>query len=107
MTGPGGMTTKRDQRRANRRGQLQQQQLLRQRERQSQIRRQRTARIVVTVVGIIVIALLAFILIHAVTSGGAHAVPTRHSQYVTPAQVEVRDGLISDDIRTRQFCGST
>lgn len=94
MTGPGGTPTKRDQRRDARRGQFQQRQLERQRERQREIRRQRTTRLVVTISGIVLLALVLFVLIHAVTSGGAKPTPTptHHGQYTTPARAEIREG---------------
>src|SRR5258708_31483071 len=92
MTGPGGTPTKRDQRRDARRGQFQQRQLERQRERQEEIRRQRTTRLVVTIAGVVLLALVLFVLIHAVTSGGTKSAPTHHGQYTTPAQAEVLEG---------------
>jgi hypothetical protein len=97
MTGPGGTPTKRDQRRDARRGQFQQRQLERQRERQRQIWRQRTTRLAVTVSGVVLLALVLFVLIHALTGGGAKTTPkptpTHHAQYTTPTQGEVREEM--------------
>ncbi len=95
MTGPGGSTTKRDERRGARRGQYQQRQLERQRERQRQIQRQRITRIGITVGGVILAALVLFVLVHAVTggSGGGSPAPTKHAQYTTPASGETREGM--------------
>jgi hypothetical protein len=94
MTGPSGAPTKRDERRNSRRGQYQQRQLERQRERQRKIQRQRITRIAITVGGIIIAALLLFVLIHAVTGGaGGKPASSKHAQYTTPALGETRENL--------------
>src|SRR5258705_451565 len=59
MTGPGGTSTKRDQRRDSRRAQFQQRQLERQRERQRRMRQQQLRRGGFAGAGVLVIILLA------------------------------------------------
>src|SRR5690349_20354362 len=71
MSGPGGTTTRRDQRRDTRRAQFQQRQLERQRERQRQLQRQRYQRIGIGVAGFVALALVAFLIIHAVVGAAS------------------------------------
>lgn len=94
MTGPGGIQTKRDQRRDSRRGQFQQRQLERQRARQAQIRRQRTIRYASIGGGLVVLLLVMGFIVHAVTSGsGSSSSTTMHGRYTTPATGDTRDGM--------------
>ena len=99
MSGPGGTSTKRDQRRETRRSQFQQRQLERQRERQRRIRQQRIRNGAIIGVGVLVVALLAFLLIHAATGGGGAAstgqpgIVNGTGTYTTPAGGDVRDGM--------------
>ncbi len=98
MSGPGGTSTKRDQRRDTRRAQFQQRQMERQRERQRQIRNRRIRNGGITAVTLLVVGLIAFLLIHGATSTGSTS--TGHSNIVTgtgtytsPASGDVRDGM--------------
>lgn len=95
MSGPGGMQTKRDQRRDTRRSQFQERQLERQRARQAQIRRQRTIRYASLGGGLVVFLLVMGLIVHAVTSGGggSSSSTTMRGQYTTPASGDTRDGL--------------
>lgn len=90
MSGPGGITTKRDQRRDTRRAQFQQRQAERKRTRERQIRTQRIRRYSIIGGGILLIAVVAFFVVNAVI--GANQ-PHKHSQYTTPAAGEAREGL--------------
>jgi hypothetical protein len=63
MSGPGGSTTKRDQRRDSRRQQLQQRQLARQRERQRQIRNQRIRLGSIVGGAVLLVALIAVLIV--------------------------------------------
>lgn len=88
MSGPGGSTTKRDQRREARRQQLRERQLVRQRERQRQIRNQRLR--VGGIIGsiILVIALVAVLLV------ATHQSPSPSgSTGLHPANGQVVDGM--------------
>lgn len=94
MSGPGGTTTRRDQRRDTRRAQFQQRQLERKRERERQLRRQLYQRIGIGVAGVVVLALVAFLIIHAVT--GATAGPNivhGTGTYTTGVDGSPRDGM--------------
>jgi hypothetical protein len=97
MSGPGGTSTKRDQRRETRRSQFQQRQLERQRERQRRIRQQRIRNGAIIGVGVLIVALLAFLLIHAATGGAASTgqpnIVHGTGTYTAPAGGDVRDGM--------------
>lgn len=100
MSGPGGSTTKRDQRREGRRSQLQQRQLERQRETRRRIRNQRIRRYSIVGVSVIIIALLAFLVIHAnagTGGSGSHSsnapIVRGTGTYTTPANGSARDGM--------------
>jgi hypothetical protein len=98
MSGPGGTSTKRDQRRDTRRAQFQQRQLERQRERQRRLRNQRIRNGAIAASGIVIVALIAFLLIHAATSGGGStggkaAIVTGTGTYTSPANGDTRDGM--------------
>lgn len=69
MTGPGGSQTNRDKRRQTRQQQLRERQLQRQREMQRKLRQQRIQRMSVLGGGILVVALIAFLIVHAATAG--------------------------------------
>ena len=90
MSGPGGSTTKRDQRRDTRRAQFQQRQTERKRARERELRNQRIRRYGIIVGGILLTALVAFLVVNAVISANQ---PHRHSQYTSPATGEAREGL--------------
>lgn len=90
MSGPGGTSTKRDQRRDTRRAQFQQRQAERKRARERQIRAQRIRRYSIIGGGILLIAVVAFFVVNAVISAGK---PKVHSQYTSPATGEAREGL--------------
>jgi hypothetical protein len=94
MTGPGGTTTKRDQRRDSRRAQFQQRQLERQRERQRRLRQQRMTRAGIIGAGVLVLALVVFLVIHA-TAGGSSGPVIIHGTgtYTSPATGETRDDI--------------
>lgn len=88
MSGPGGSTTKRDQRREARRQQLQERQLARQRERQRQIRNQRLR--LASIIGgvVLVIALITVLLVTT------HQPPSPSgSTGLHPANGQVVDGM--------------
>jgi hypothetical protein len=103
MTGPGGTSTKRDQRRDSRRAQFQQRQLERQRERQRRMRQQQLRRGGFAGAGVLVIILLALSLFvwhpwlssgHPSTSSTSAFTHDTHSgQYTSGATGEVRDGM--------------
>ena len=93
MSGPGGMTTKRDQRRDSRLAKSQQQRVERERARTRAIRNRRLQRVAVIAVGVIALALVAFFVIHATIGAGPAATP-KHQNYTTPAGGETRDGLV-------------
>jgi hypothetical protein len=84
-------------RRDTRRAQFQERQLARQRERQRQIRQQRMIRYASIGGGLLVFALMAFLIIHAALGGGAGttSIPPngQHTQYTTPANGETREGM--------------
>lgn len=90
MSGPGGTTTKRDQRRDTRRAQFQQRQAERKRVRERQLRNQRIRRYSIIAGGILLIAVVAFFVVNAVISAGK---PKTHTQYTSPATGETREGL--------------
>jgi hypothetical protein len=88
MSGPGGSSTKRDQRRDARRKQLQERQLARQRERQRQIRNQRIR--MASIVGGVVL-LVALLVVVLVTT---HQSPSpTGSAGLRPARGQVVDGM--------------
>jgi hypothetical protein len=98
MSGPGGTSTKRDQRRDTRRAQFQQRQLQRQRERQRQIRNRRIRNGGITAASVLIVALIAFLLIHAATSGSGSTGSSANivagtGTYTSPANGDVRDGM--------------
>lgn len=99
MTGPGGSSTNRDKRRLTRQQQLQQRQLERQRERQRKLRQQRIQRISVIAAGVIVVALIAFLIVHAAIGSGGGTVGsstttiTGTGTYTTPVDGSTRDGM--------------
>lgn len=90
MSGPGGTTTKRDQRRDTRRAQFQQRQADRKRARERQIRTQRIRRYSIIAGGVLLIAVVAFLVVNAVINAGK---PKPHAQYTSPATGETREGL--------------
>ncbi|HEX8033578.1 MAG TPA: hypothetical protein VF510_07010 [Ktedonobacterales bacterium] len=90
MSGPGGTSTKRDQRRDTRRAQFQQRQAERKRARERQIRTQRIRRYSIIGGGILLIAVVAFFVVNAVINAGK---PHTHTQYTTPASGDAREGL--------------
>lgn len=95
MSGPGGTTTRRDQRRDTRRAQFQQRQLDRQRERQRQLQRQRNQRIGIGIAGGLALILVVFLIVHAVVgaaSPGANIV-TGKGTYTTGVDGSPRDGM--------------
>lgn len=89
MSGPGGASTKRDQRRDTRRAQFQQRQLERQRERQRQIRKQQLRRGALAVGAALVIILLA-VFIFNVANGNKTKTPTG----LQPASGQAVDGMV-------------
>jgi len=98
MSGPGGASTKRDQRRDTRRAQFQQRQLQRQRERQRQIRNRRLRNGGITAASVLIVGLIAFLLIHAATSGSGSTgsstnIVTGTGTYTSPANGDVCDGM--------------
>ncbi len=95
MSGPGGTTTRRDQRRDTRRAQFQQRQLERQRERQRQLQRQRYQRIGIGVAGFVALALVAFLIIHAVAGAGSPGanIVTGKGTFTTGVDGSPRDGM--------------
>lgn len=94
MSGPGGLSTKRDQRRDTRRSQLQQRQLERQRERERRIRQQRIQRGAIIGGSVLLTALLAFFVVHAVVGGSSNPTPAHAmGTYTSPADGSTRDGL--------------
>lgn len=90
MSGPGGTTTKRDQRRDTRRAQFQQRQAERKRARERELRNQRIRRYSIIAGGILLIAVVAFFVVNAVINAGK---PQVHTQYTTPATGDTRAGL--------------
>ncbi len=97
MSGPDGSPTKRDQRREARRAQFQQRQLERTRERARRIRNQRLLRAAIIGGSVLLIALLAFLIVHAATGNGGTSTPTQNNAargtYTTPANGTTRDGM--------------
>ncbi|WIG58452.1 MAG: hypothetical protein OJF49_001198 [Ktedonobacterales bacterium] len=101
MSGPGGSVTKRDDRRDARRKQFQERQRQRQLERQRKIRRQRMIRGAIIGGSVLIVALLAFFVIHGASSGGSGgnnantpAVVHGTGTYANnPATGETRDGM--------------
>ncbi|HEX5157184.1 MAG TPA: hypothetical protein VFW17_08215 [Ktedonobacterales bacterium] len=88
MSGPGGSTTKRDQRRDARRQQLQQRQLIRERERQRKIRNQRLRLAAFIGVPILLVALISVLLV-ATHQGPSPASSTG----LSPASGQTVDGM--------------
>lgn len=88
MSGPGGSTTKRDQRRAARQQQLQERQRARQRERQRQIRNQRL-RLGVIIGGVVLVVALVTVLL--VTTHQGPSTPAQTGLH--PASGQVVDGM--------------
>ena len=86
MSGPGGSTTKRDQRRTARQNQLRERQLARQRERERQIRNQRLRLAAFIVVPILLIALVALLVV-------THQGPSTSNTGLHPANGQVVDGM--------------
>jgi hypothetical protein len=95
MSGPGGSTTKRDQRRENRREQFRQRQVERQRERERRIRQQRLRRGALWGGGILIVAVIIGLVVHAATSGSQQPgkVITGTGTYTTPPNGQTRDGM--------------
>ena len=95
MSGPGGATTKRDQRRDARRQQFQQRQLERQRERARQIRNKRIRQGSLIGGAVLLIALLAVLLSVFVfhVGGGSSTHPSRQSGALAPADGRAIDGM--------------
>lgn len=98
MTGPGGSQTNRDKRRQTRQQQLRERQLQRQREIQRKLRRQRIQRMSMIAAGIVVVALIAFLIVHAtIGSGGSNpsttTTVTGTGTYTTPVDGTPRDGM--------------
>src|SRR5690242_21193874 len=95
MSGPGGTTTRRDQRRDTRRAQFQQRQLERQRERQRQLQRQRYQRIGIGVAGFLALALVTFLIIHAVVGAASPDanIVTGKGTFTTGVDGSPRDGM--------------
>ncbi len=88
MSGPGGSTTKRDQRRESRRAQLQQRQITRERERQRKIRNQRLRLAAIIGVPVLLVALITVLLV------STHQGPTPStSGGLSPASGQVVDGM--------------
>ncbi|MGH2515583.1 MAG: hypothetical protein ACRDHP_07995 [Ktedonobacterales bacterium] len=71
MTGPGGSQTNRDKRRQTRQQQLHERQLQRQREVQRKLRQQRIQRISVFASAIVIVAFIAFLIVHAAIGSGS------------------------------------
>ncbi len=90
MSGPGGMVTKRDQRRESRRDQYQRRQAERQAERQRQIRQQRIKRYGLIGGGIIIVLLLALGISQFVIRNNSSPQPGLNPH---PATGQVVDGL--------------
>jgi hypothetical protein len=88
MSGPGGSTTKRDQRREARRQQLRDRQLARQRERQRQIRNQRLRMAAIIGGVILVIALISVLLVTTHQPPG-----TTSTAELKPASGQTVDGM--------------
>lgn len=88
MSGPGGSTTKRDQRRDARRQQLQQRQLIRERERQRKIRNQRLRLAAIIGVPILLVALISVLLV-ATHQGPSPSTSTG----LSPASGQTVDGM--------------
>lgn len=88
MSGPGGSTTKRDQRRATRQSQLRERQLARQRERQRQIRNQRI-RLGAIIGGIVLLVALVSVLLVATHQGPSSSKSTG----LKPASGQVVDDM--------------
>ncbi len=88
MSGPGGSTTKRDQRRDARRQQLQQRQLIRERERQRKIRNQRLRLAAIIGVPVLLVALISVLL------AATHQGPSPStSAGLSPASGQTVDGM--------------
>jgi hypothetical protein len=76
MTGPGQSQTHRDKRRQTRQQQLRARQLQRQREIQRKLRRQRIQRISVIASAVVIVAFIAFLIVHAATGSSQPTTPT-------------------------------
>jgi hypothetical protein len=87
MSGPGGSTTKRDQRRESRRQQLQERQRIRERERQRKIRNQRLRLAAFIGVPVLLIALLVVVLVMT------HQGPSASTTGLQPASGQTVDGM--------------
>lgn len=97
MSGPGGTSTKRDQRREARRSQLQQRQAENRRLRQAQIRRQRIQRTAVWGASLLILVIVIALIAHAVIGSGGTSTKTSvisgTGTYTTPANGATRDGM--------------
>jgi hypothetical protein len=94
MSGPGGSTTKRDDRRNSRRAQFEQRQAERRRERERKLRNQRIRRYSVVGGSIVAFLLIGFLVIHAVVgSGGTSTGKVSTGPFTTPANGDTRNGL--------------
>lgn len=87
MSGPGGSTTKRDQRRESRRQQLQERQRIRERERQRKIRNQRLRLAAFIGVPVLLIALLVVVLVMT------HQGPSASTTGLQPASGQTVDDM--------------
>jgi len=88
MSGPGGSTTKRDQRRETRRQQLHERQLIRERERQRKIRNQRLRLGALIGIPVLLVALITVLLV-ATHQGPSTSIPSG----LSPASGQVVDGM--------------
>lgn len=102
MSGPGGTSTKRDQRREARRSQLQKRQQENRRRREAQIRRQRIQRGAIWGGSLLVLVIVVGLIAHAVigsgggsTSGSSNTphIITGTGTYTTPVNGDPRDGM--------------
>lgn len=99
MTGPGGSQTNRDKRRLTRQQQLRERQLQRQREIQRKLRQQRIQRISIATAGVLVVALIAFLIVHATIGSSGPSTSTSGTTitgtgvYTTPVDGTPRDTM--------------
>jgi hypothetical protein len=97
MTAPGRSQTNRDKRRQTRQEQLRERQLQRQREIQRRLRRQRIQRTSVTASAVVIVAFIAFLIVHAATGSSRSTTPTTTitgtGTYTTPVDGTPRDTL--------------
>ena len=100
MTGPGGSQTNRDKRRQTRQQQLRERQLQRQREIQRKLRQQRIQRMSIIAGGFLVVALIAFLIVHAAVGSGqptstntTGTTITGSGVYTTPVDGTPRDTM--------------